>query len=418
MQLGREYGLRLRTENKASRVVRMTILAFLLAVPVLAQQVLPPTTLAIDGAFLARISKQQDPAILKAARSEADDALTAGPFSVMEKKDTPPSGDKHDYMSLAPYWWPNPATPDGLPYIRRDGETNPQVRSITDHTNIFKLESAVHALALGYYLTGKEEYAVRATLLLRTWFLDPATRMNPNLNYAQAIRGINNGRGIGLIEMRDLPRILDAIVLLSGSASLTQSDRDGLHKWFSAYFDWLQNSPNGRDEAAAKNNHGSWYDQQLVALAIFLGDKDVARKVSEAAKAKRIALQVKPDGSQPLELARTKSFSYSVFNLTALMRLAQEARLVGVGLWTYRSADGASLRGALDYLLPYAQGSKTWTYDSLNGIESDSLVEPLLHAALNLHSPAYLQDADKLEKTPNAEHLLLQAQARELLASK
>ena len=191
----------------------------------------------------------------------------------------------------------------------------------------------------------------------------------------------------------------------------------GCVEWFSAYFDWLQNSPNGRDEAAAKNNHGSWYDQQLVAIAVFLGDKDVARKVSEAAKAKRIALQIKPDGSQPLELARTKSFSYSVFNLTALMRLAQEARLVGVDLWTYRSGDGASLRGALDYLLPYAQGSKTWTYESLNGIESDSLVKPLLYAALNLHSPAYLQDADKLEKTPNAEHLLLEAQAREVLAS-
>ena len=144
--------------------MRSAILAFLLAVPVLAQQAPPPTTLAIDGAFLAQISKQQDPAILKAARSEADDALTAGPFSVMEKKDTPPSGDKHDYMSLAPYWWPNPATPVGLPYIRRDGETNPQVRSIADHTNIFKLESAVHALALGYYLTGKEEYAVPRSL--------------------------------------------------------------------------------------------------------------------------------------------------------------------------------------------------------------------------------------------------------------
>lgn len=397
--------------------MRSAIFAFLLTVPLIAQQAPPPTTLAIDGAFLARVRKQQDPVILKAVRSEADEAMTAGPFSVMEKKDTPPSSDKHDYMSLAPYWWPDPATAGGLPYIRRDGETNPEVRSISDHTNIFKLESAVHALALGYYLTGKEDYAARAALLLRTWFLDPATRMNPNLNYAQAIRGINNGRGIGLIEMRDLPRILDAIALLSGSASLTPSDREALHKWFSAYFDWLQNSPNGRDEAAAKNNHGSWYDQQLVGIALFLGDKNVARNVAETAKTKRIAVQIKPDGSQPLELERTKSFSYSVFNLLALMRLAQEAQFVGVDLWSYRADDGASLRGALDYLLPYAEGSKKWTHESLNGIESDSLAEPLLRAALNDHSPAYLQAAKKLDKSPSAEVLLLEEQAREALAS-
>ncbi len=397
--------------------MRSVVLAVLFAVPAVAQQIPPPATLVINGAFLAQVKKQQDPAILEAARSEADQSMDAGPFSVMQKNATPPSGDKHDYMSLAPYWWPNPATPNGLPYVRRDGETNPQARSIPDHANIFKLEDAAHALALGYYLTGKQAYAARAVLLLRTWFLDPATRMNPNLNYAQAVLGINNGRGIGLIEMRGLPQILDAITLLSGSASLTQADRDGLHKWFSMYLDWLQNSRNGRDEAAAKNNHGSWYDQQLAGIALFLGDKDLARKVAETAKTKRIALQIKPDGSQPLELARTKSFSYSVFNLTALMRLAQEAQSTGVDLWSYRAANGASLRAALDYLLPYAEGSKKWTYETLNGIESDSLTIPLLLAALNYREPAYLADAQKLEKTRNVEVLLLQKEAHEALAS-
>jgi len=211
--------------------MRSAFLAFLLAVPVFAQQA-PPTTLLINGFFLAHVRRQQDPAILKAIRSEADHAMNQGPFSVMEKKETPPSGSKHDYMSLAPYWWPNPATLNGLPYVRHDGETNPQARSIPDHANVFKLEDAVHALALGYYLTGNREYAGRAVLLLRTWFLDPATRMNPNLNYAQAVLGLNEGRGIGLIEMRGLPRVLDAITVLSGSASLTQADRDGLHSGF------------------------------------------------------------------------------------------------------------------------------------------------------------------------------------------
>src|SRR5690349_23640744 len=136
--------------------------------------------------------------LVRAARLEADKALSAGPFSVMQKSSTPPTGDKHDYMSLAPYFWPNPNTPDHLPYVRRDGERNPEIKQIADHENMSKMCSAARALALGYYFTGSQEYAARAALLLRTWFLDPKTKMNPNLEFAQAIRGINTGRGIGI----------------------------------------------------------------------------------------------------------------------------------------------------------------------------------------------------------------------------
>lgn len=391
--------------------MRFAILAFLLAAPLAAQPV--PATLAINGAFLARIKAHPSPAILDAVRSEGDKALTEGPFSVMDKKELPPSGDKHDYMSLAPYWWPNPATKDGLPYIRRDGETNPERYKVPDDGNFNKLQNAVHALALAYYFTGKEEYAARAALLLRTWFLDPATRMNPNLNYAQAVPGVNTGRGTGLIDDRGVPRILDAITLLADSHSLTEHDTEDLRKWFTQYLDWLQNSQNGRDESDAKNNHGSWYDQQIVGIALFLGDKDLARKIAETAETKRIDLQIEPDGSEPLELARTKSFSYSVFNLDALERLAEEARLANVDLWSYRARNGASIRAALDYLLPYAEGQKRWTHQALNGVDANSLAEPLLLAALNYRELDYLKKAEDFEKHPDAELLLLQAQAQD-----
>jgi hypothetical protein len=396
--------------------MRSALLAFLLTIPVFAQQAPPPATIAMDGAFLAHVKVHPSPAILQAVTAEADSAMKVAPLSVMQKSATPPSGDKHDYMSMAPYFWPNPATPNGLPYIRRDGETNPIRYSISDDSNFNKIQGAVQALALGYYLTGKEDYAAHAVLLLRTWFLDPATRMNPNLNYAQAILGVTDGRGIGLIDVRGIPRILDGIALLSGSHSLTQQDNDGLRQWFSAYYAWLKTSKNGRDEAEAKNNHGSWFDQQIMGLALFLKDKDTARAVAETAKTKRIAFQIKPDGSEPLELARTKSFSYSVFNLDALSHLAREAQVAGVDLWSYRSANGASIRAALDYLLPYAQGEKKWTRQALNGVAPDSLTEPLLLAALNYRNPAYLDAAKKLEKKPGAEILLLQEQAQEALA--
>ena len=394
--------------------MRFAILAFSLAIPVLAQQAPSLATLAIDGAFLAQVKSHPSPALLEAVRTEADRAMTTGPFSVMDKQEIPPSGDKHDYMSLAPYWWPDPAKPNGLPYIRRDGVTNPERYKCTDDAEFNKLQSAVHALGLGYYLTGKEEYAARAALLLHIWFLDSATRMNPNLNFAQAVLGVNTGRGTGLIDDHGLPRLLDGITLLSGSRSLTAQDKNGLRKWFFAYLDWLQTSPNGREETAAKNNHGSWMDQQVVGIALFLGDKDLARTVAETAKTKRIAFQIEPDGSEPLELARTKSFSYSVFNLDALSRLAEEARLAGVDLWNYRAANGASIRAALDYLLPYAEGEKKWTHQALNGVEGDSLAEPLLLAALNYRNPAYLAAAKKLEKNPDSEILLLQAQAEQM----
>ena len=342
--------------------------------------------------------------------------MHAGPFSVMEKKQTPPSGDKHDYMSMGPYWWPNPSTPNGLPYVRRDGETNPEIASIPDQSNLVHMGNAVHALALGYYLTGDEQYASRAVLLLRTWFLDPATRMNPNLNYGQAIPGITVGRGIGLVSLRDLPLVLDGITLLSQSPSLTQADREGLRSWFNSYLDWLQNSHNGRDEAAAKNNHGSWYDQQLAGIALFLGDTTLARNVIETAETKRIAYQIRADGREPLELARTKSFSYSAFNLTALMCLAQEGQRAGVDLWDYRAPDGGSIRADLNFLLPYAAGEKKWTYESLNGVEAGGLVEPLLLAAIHYHSSDYLRDAEKFEKQPRLDVLLLQQYAQEKLS--
>ena len=361
-----------------------------------------PRVFLLDAKVLQhqRENKDTQPnfrAALTCVRAEADKAMRAGLFSVMHKDATPPSGDKHDYMSLAPYFWPNPDTPNHLPYVRRDGERNPEIKGISDHDEMGKMASSVHALALGYYFTGNEAWAARAALLLRTWFLDPSTKMNPNLEYAQGIRGITTGRGIGIIDSHSLTEVVDAVGLLSGSKNWNEAEQKDMEQWFAAFLDWLRTSKNGKDEFNAKNNHGSFYDVQTVDYALFLRRDDLARQILSAAEQKRIATQIEPDGKQPLELARTRSFGYSCFNLRALTELAILGEHVGVDFWHFKTKDGRSIRAALDYLLPYGLGEKPWPYKQLGDLGARDLVQPLLEAARAYRKSAYEAAAKKIE---------------------
>ena len=339
---------------------------------------------------------------------EAQQALGAGPFTVLSKGVVPPSGDKHDYMSQAPYFWPDPTKASGLPYIRRDGERNPEINKITDHKTIDDLENSVETLALAYYFKGDEAYATKAVQLLRTFYLDPANRMNPNLEYAQFIPGVNTGRGIGLIETRGFTRVVDAVGLLEGSKSLTAADESGLKNWFGKFLQWMLDSKNGREEAAAKNNHGTYYDLQVASYALFVGRVDLAKQVLESAKQKRIAAQIETDGRQPLELARTKAWSYSSGNLDGLMQLAILAGRVGVDLWNFQTQDGRGLRRALDFLTPVALGEKKWDYQEIEGGVKPEMLFPLMRrAAVAYNDPAYQSRLEKVPKVKPTDRSLL-----------
>jgi hypothetical protein len=311
-------------------------------------------------------------AALAQLEKDARRAMQQQATAVVTKTVTPPSGDKHDYMSQAPYYWPNPNKPDGLPYINRDGERNPEINKITDHSTLDRMEAAVQTLSLAYYFKDNEEYAARASQLLRAWFLDSDTRMNPNLEYAQFVPGVNTGRGIGLIETRGLVNTIDSIGLLAGSKSWTAADQKGLETWFGTFLNWMQESRNGREENAAKNNHGTYYDVQSISFALFVRRDDLAKQIAEAAKEKRIALEIEPDGRQPLELRRTKAWSYSNMNLDGLMLLARLAESTGVDLWNYQTKDGRSIRRALEYLYPFATEEQKWTYQQIGGFEAKS----------------------------------------------
>ncbi|MEI9974388.1 MAG: alginate lyase family protein [Ignavibacteriota bacterium] len=192
----------------------------------------------------------------------------------------------------------------------KDGERNPEINGIADHTNMDRMASDSQSLALAWYFTHDERYAARAALLLRAWFLDPATRMNPNLNFGQYIPGINEGRGIGIIETRGLTSAVDAVGLLAGAPAWSDADRKGMELWFSEFTKWLQESANGKDEAKAANNHGTFYDLQVADFLLFTHQDGPAKEFLSASRAKRIAAQIEPDGRQPLETDRTRGISY------------------------------------------------------------------------------------------------------------
>lgn len=326
---------------------------------------------------------------------DADKALEFGPVSVMEKKNIPPSGDKHDYMSLAPYFWPNPDTKDGMPYIRKDGQTNPEVKDYMDKEYMPRLCSEAQTLALAYYFSGENRYAEHAAKLLRVWFLDSATRMNPNLNFAQAIKGVNTGRGAGLIDSRHFIKVVDAIGLLRDSKYWKETDQQGMKKWFNDFLNWMQTSKNGVDEMNADNNHGAFYDAQRLSMALFIDNKELAGKIVLNA-ADRLDKQMNNEGLFPKELARTISLHYSTFVLNAFFTIAQMADKAGIDFWSMTTPSGKSLKKAFETLKPYLVQEKSWENPQIKDFDFEDGYPLLLEGATHFNCRSCREDVNRL----------------------
>lgn len=340
--------------------------------------------------------------------SMADKALNEGPYSVIDKSFTPPSGDKHDYMSIGIYWWPDPDTEDGLPWIRKDGQVNPQVREITDATYYNKVRNNGLILGMAYHITGQEKYAAKAAELFKTWFLDDSTKMNPNLNFGQGVPGRSEGRRYGIIETRENGYVFDGIQLIRDSESWNTKDTEAMHTWFGQFLDWLLTSELGQLEGNTTNNHGIWYDVQVASIALNLGDTAQVKKQLARSK-ERIKEHVEADGSQPRELARTKSYSYSTMNLQGMMALAMIGEKVGIDLWNFRDDEGAGIRQALDFLLPAALQEKEWQYEQIDPIEDsmDKLTKLLLIANKKYPESNYRELATQIRQLYELDNELL-----------
>ncbi|MCL1067431.1 alginate lyase family protein [Shewanella olleyana] len=321
---------------------------------------------------------------------EADIGKQATIFSVAHKGFTPPSGDKNDYMSISPYWWPDESKADGLPWIRFDGKTNPASKSDeTDSVRIGTFTRTVRALALAYYFSEDEAYANKAIELVRAWYIDETTKMNPNVNFGQGVPGVADGRRSGLIDTRTLvERNLDAIAILSQSATWTEKDEAGINQWYSDYLDWLieddlSGGPKG--EAYAPNNHGTWYDYQMAGIAYFLGNSHLTKQMVQKGKV-RIDTQFAEDGSQPHEAQRTRSYHYHYFSLDPLVGIAQLGDKVGVDLWHYQNQQGVSLTKGIEFMVKYNDPKAQWPFP-----EKDS-------RRIARMSPLYLKAGQALDK--------------------
>lgn len=312
---------------------------------------------------------------------QANQLLTIKNPTVMDKSIVPPTGNKHDYLSISRYWWPNPETKDGLPWIRKDGETNPETQTdAVDRKRMGAMAKGVKYLSLAYYFTGDERYAQKAVSILKAWFLDEATMMNPHLEFAQSVPGYSEGRSSGILDGKSIADVVpEAVTILSKSTYWTQSDTNALNKWLTDYLIWLTDSELGKKENSQKNNHGSWYKYQVATLALYLGNDALAKQTVNATQ-ESINWQLDFEGKQIHELERTRSFFYSCYNLNALTSIAIIGDSVGMDMWNYTSDDNKNLMLAINYLAPVINGA-LWDYTEIHGVDLSGLVFPLSRMA-------------------------------------
>ncbi|NHN30179.1 alginate lyase family protein [Paenibacillus sp. S3N08] len=331
----------------------------------------------------------------------ADASLTTVPIHITDAIAPKSAGGIHDYYSNGDYWWPNPGTVDGLPYIRRDGESNPD--NFDSHRMALRTaRTHIAHLAAAYRVTGKEAYAEKAVQLLREFFLDEATRMNPHLLYAQAIPGICSGRGIGIIDTLHLIDVPAAVEALKPSPALTAAIYEGLKLWFSDYLTWMSTHENGIEEMNADNNHGVCWFVQAAAFAWFTGNEQMLSFCRARYKESLLPGQMAQDGSFPRELARTKPYGYAIFVLDNMVTLCHILSTPEDNLWSYTLPDGRGIRQGLSFLVPYLENKAAWPYPP--DVEHDegwpAKMPALLFAGLALHEPAYIELWQSLDPDP------------------
>ena len=333
-----------------------------------------------------------DLATIERARvmSAANRALGEPPITIPASQSPRSAGGPHDFFSEGDYWWPDPANPDG-PYIQRDGMSNPD-NFVAHRQALMRFSQIVPALAAAWVLTQDRRYAEQAAAHLRAWFLDDSTLMNPNLQYAQAIKGRATGRGIGIIDTIHLVEVVQAIPVISERRLMSRYEVSAIQEWFSRYLTWLTTHPYGIEEREAKNNHGTCWVMQVAAFAKFTNNAKLLEFCRDRFKTVLLPNQMAKNGSFPEELRRTKPYGYSLFNLDAMSTVCQILSTRTENLWTFALDDGRTIGKAVAYMAPYIKDKKRWPLKpDVMYFDQWPMRQPsLLFAGLALHKPDYL----------------------------
>ncbi len=333
-------------------------------------------------------------------------ALAQEPITVTAATSPRSAGGKHDFFSEGDYWWPNPVSIDS-PYIQKDGMTNPA--NFTDHRlAMVKFSRIVGALASAYRLTGDKKYVLHAMKHCNAWFVNEATLMNPNLLYAQAIKGRFTGRGIGIIDTIQLMEVVQGLMAMQTSPDMDQTKLAAIKNWFNQYINWLTTHKYGRDEMNAENNHGTCWVMQVAVFARFAGNTEMVKFCTDRFISVLLPGQMAADGSFPRELKRTKPYGYSIFNLDAMITICQVLSTKDENLWAYATSDGRSIKKGIEYLYPFVENKLAWPlpHDVMYWQEWPVAQPFLIFGANAYNNTAWFNTWQRLDHDPQTDEVI------------
>jgi len=352
------------------------------------------------------IEKKAEKVLKKQILAEAAWAMEQVPVTVTASYCARSAGGKHDFFSEADYFWPDPQNPNG-PYINRDGMTNPD--NFVEHRKaMIRFSKIIGALASAYKITGDEKYVRQAVIHLKAWFINSETLMNPNLLYAQAVKGKFTGRNYGIIDSIHLMEVAQGVIVMESATAMDPETAAGVKKWFAAYTDWLMTSKPGIEEELTKNNHSTCWAMQVASFAKLCNNQPILDSMRVRYKTVLLPSQMGTDGSFPLEMSRTKPYGYAIFNLDAMTMLCQILSTPQDNLWKFETPDGKSIKKGIDYLYPFVADKSKWTLKPDVMYWNDwPVAQPfLLFGADAYNETNWFSTWEKLDHNPKVEEVI------------